>query len=500
MNEFLGETAGYARLIERHEIRVPRPRHRSFVREDTAPRRCVPAGFLEDESFPARYRPADDDFDHLVFALKYDGIDLCALAGVFARIDRDELARRIAAQPASKYGRRLFFFFEWLTGERLPIPDFGGVSYCPALEPSQYFVSAGLRCPRYRVIDNLIGVRGFCPTVRRTQGLERWHSRDLPARAAAISRSVDPALLARAVWYLYTKETKSSFAIEREDPGDRTQRFAEQLANVARLELVREEQLVALQNEIVQAPYREDRFRHRGDPEVYVGQTVGFREIIHHVGSRSEITRELMDAWSALRPVTGQGAAVIEAVCRSFGFVFIHPFGDGNGRIHRLLLHNGLARRSYFPRDLVVPISAVLLRNAAHYDQVLEDFSRRVMPCVRYSLSELGELTILDAPDDAYRYPDLTPQCEAMFEWMERALEEDLVEELEFLRNFDEIRARVREVIEMPDRKEQLFIKLALANHGRIAPSKRRHFDEIDDATLARLEATVTAAMEDAKR
>ncbi len=51
----------------------------------------------------------------------------------------------------------------------------------------------------------------------------------------------------------------------------------------------------------------------------------------------------------------------------------------------------------------------------------------------------------------------------------------------------------------MPDRKEQLFIKLSLANHGRIAPSKRRYFEELDDATLARLEAALTAAMSDAK-
>jgi hypothetical protein len=76
VNEFLGKPAGYARLIERHGLRLPRPRHRSFVRADSGPRRTVPAGFLEDESFPSAYEPADDDFDHLVFALKYDGVDL----------------------------------------------------------------------------------------------------------------------------------------------------------------------------------------------------------------------------------------------------------------------------------------------------------------------------------------------------------------------------------------------------------------------------------------
>lgn len=54
----------------------------------------------------------------------------------------------------------------------------------------------------------------------------------------------------------------------------------------------------------------------------------------------------LRAAWARMRPVEGPGGAVVEAACRSFAFVFIHPFGDGNGRIHRLLLHNVLALRA----------------------------------------------------------------------------------------------------------------------------------------------------------
>ncbi len=497
MNENLHEPAGYAQLIGRLSLAVPRPRHRSFIRLDSGARRVETDGFLADESFPASYRPKakDDDFDQLVFALKYDGVDLCVLAQVFQRLDRAALAARIAAQPTSKYGRRLFFFFELLTGERLPIADLTAATYCSALEPDECFVSRSIPVSRYRVLDNLLGGRGFCPTVRRTASLENWRRRDLPGRAAAISATVDPALLARAVWYLYTKETKSSFAIEREDPGDRMQRFAEQLATVARLQIDDESGLVALQRDIVQEPYREERFRRPGDLEVYVSGPGRSRPIVHHVGARSVATPELMRAWSSMREVEGTGGEVIEAACRSFAFVFIHPFGDGNGRIHRLLLHNRLARRAYFPRDLVVPVSAVLHRSEAHYDQILEDFSRRVMPHVRYSIDEEGKLTIHEAPDDAYRYPDLTPQCEATFEWLDRALEEDLVDELGYLRVYDEIRTGIREVVEMPDRREQLFIKLCMNNHGRLSNAKRQSFAELDDATVERLEAVVIAAL-----
>ena len=34
--------------------------------------------------------------------------------------------------------------------------------------------------------------------------------------------------------------------------------------------------------------------------------------------------------------------AVLAAAVIAFGFVFIHPFVDGNGRIHRYLIHHVL--------------------------------------------------------------------------------------------------------------------------------------------------------------
>jgi Fic family protein len=36
--------------------------------------------------------------------------------------------------------------------------------------------------------------------------------------------------------------------------------------------------------------------------------------------------------------------AILAAAIIAFGFVFIHPFVDGNGRIHRFLIHPELIR------------------------------------------------------------------------------------------------------------------------------------------------------------
>lgn len=43
--------------------------------------------------------------------------------------------------------------------------------------------------------------------------------------------------------------------------------------------------------------------------------------------------------------------AVLTATVIAFGFVFIHPFEDGNGRIHRYLIHHVLAKRDSLNKE-----------------------------------------------------------------------------------------------------------------------------------------------------
>ena len=485
-----------ALLLERHSIAFPPLRRRSLLRSDSAARRLEPAeGDVAIESFPASFDRGDDDYDHLVFALKYDNIELAALRRIFLATDPKALARRITETPTSKHGRRIFFLYELLTGTRLDVPDAPSQGLIELLDPNKYYASAGRPSPRHRVIDNLLGDAHFCPIVRRTKKLDQYAARGLETRAAQIVAEADPLLLARAINFLYTKETKSSFAIEHEEPGNKETRFVANLARIASLSLDDEAGLTELQNSIVDPRYHEDGLRKPGEREVWVGENLGWgREKIHHIGARSAVTPEIMSAWMRMREVEGPGAPVIEAATKSFAFVFIHPFGDGNGRIHRLLLHHVLARRGFVPHNVIVPISAVIAKDLRGYDEVLEDFSKRVTPLVEHRFVDRSGDTILiidNEPDDLYRYPDLTRQCEATFGWLDRAIEEDLVQELDFLRRFDAARNRMREVVEMPDRKEQLFLRLVMDNRGKLSNRKRSLFAELDDETIAALEAAI---------
>ena len=54
------------------------------------------------------------------------------------------------------------------------------------------------------------------------------------------------------------------------------------------------------------------------------------------------------------------------------------------------------------------------------------------------------------------------------------------------------LRREIEAVVELPDRKANLFIKLCLQNHGHLLPAKRRsHFEELKDAEVAALESAV---------
>ena len=201
--------------------------------------------------------------NHLEFALKYDGTNLAILASLFQKIEEDELLEYVRSKPTGKYARRLWFLYEFLTGKTLPLDDLRQGNYVDLLEPDAYYTVAPARpIRRQRINDNLLGDRRFCPTIRRTAILRDLETADLPARCQRIVSRYDPALLKRALGYLYTKETKSSFAIEQINPSStRTERFVALLQLAEQEDFCRKAQLVEVQNRIVDTRFREADYR-----------------------------------------------------------------------------------------------------------------------------------------------------------------------------------------------------------------------------------------------
>lgn len=187
---------------------------------------------------------------------------------------------------------------------------------------------------------------------------------------------------------------------------------------------------------------------------------------------------------------------VIIAAIIAFGFVFIHPFMDGNGRIHRYLIHDVLANAGFTPRGIVLPVSPVILARLDDYVRVLESFSRPLRDRTDYSP---------DAPqtpargNDAlyFQYFDATEQAEYLYRALERTIEEDLQREIDFLLGFDRAWRRLNGLLDWPDHSLDLFIRVVHQNGGTLSKTKHgKQFDWMTDAEVRQAEELVREAFE----
>ena len=494
--------AGYDALIARFGLEVIPNCHQSRVLL-RGPHRVVNHPDRVEEFFPASYWPGEAVLEHLEFALKYDGTNPALLTRIFRNVDEPEILAWLRAKPTGIYARRLWYWYEALTGRALPIPDLKQGNYIPLLDPEKYYTCRpGLRIRRQRVEDNLPGTARFCPLVRRTPKLAAYEAADLSGRCRRVAAAYPAELLKRATAYLYTKETRSSFELERLTlSANRVERFVALLELACRDDFCEKDRLIELQNRIVDPRFAEEQVRRTQN---YVGETVNWnRERIHYVPPAPGELPDLLAGWIAAhrRLQDSEISPVIHAAVVAWGFVFLHPFEDGNGRIHRFLIHNILARRGFTPQDLMFPVSAVLLREPTEYDASLEAFSRPLMRLIEYRLDELGRMTVLADAADWYRFIDMTPQAEALFGFVERTIDHELVSELSFLSSYEAARAGIRELVDLPDRLLDLFIRFCLQNQGRLSAAKRAsHFAFLTDDELVSLERAVASTMSPAER
>jgi hypothetical protein len=358
------------------------------------------------------------------------------------------------------------------------------------VDPEQQFATEGESAPRYRVKNNLPGTREFCPLVFRTPRLEEFIAMDLPARARAVVADVPRDLLARTAAFLLLKDSRSSYAIEGErPPQDRIQRWGRAIGEAGRQPLDRDE-LLRLQRIVIgDARFIKLGFRDEGG---FVGEHD--REtrmpLPDHISARHEDLPSLTDGMIAF----DQGAArqadpVVAAAILAFGFVYIHPFEDGNGRLHRYLIHHVLAERGFNPPGVVFPVSAAILERIDEYRTVLESYSARLLPLIEWEPTDKFNVRVLNDTEDFYRFFDATPHAEFLYACVQKTIEEDLPSETAFLRNYDVFRSQVESIVEMPERTIDLLFRFLQQNDGKLSNrALEREFSALTDNEVERIE------------
>lgn len=461
--------AGYAALIEAWELNVPLPRRLRAI--NTRHRTVEEDGW---HLMLPSYEPDPTLDGHLTFALKYEGLDLAVLARLFSAVDEARIESLVRATPTGQYARRIWFLYEWLTGDRLDLPDATRGNYVDAVDTQLQYGVPGDNSRRHRVRNNLPGTAQFCPLVFRTDTLEEFIHNDLAARAREVVEDVHPDVLARAASFLLLEDSKSSYAIEGEQPAhNRMERWGRAIGEAGRnpldeKELLRLQKLVVGDRRFVRTGWRD-----RGG---FVGEHDRSRRlpIPDHISARPDDLPSLVEGLVdfATEPAE-QLDPVVAAASLAFGFVYIHPFEDANGRIHRYLIHHVLSRRQFHPPGVIFPVSSAILDRLDEYRTVLESYSRRLLPCIEWEPTEDGNVEVTNQTGDFYRFFDATPHAEFLYRCVEKTIEEDLPEETQFLTRYDEFRRQIEQIVDMPDDTLDLLYRFLDQNDGRLSKRAR---------------------------
>jgi Fic/DOC family len=480
-----GTPAGYSALIDAYKLSVPLPPTLSAIGERHR--------MIEQDGWrimTPRHAPHPTLEGHLTFALKYEGLDLAVLKRLFLATGPAPIEVLVRESPTGSYARRLWHLYEWLLGTRLDLPDAAGGRYVQVLDPELQWGSEGETSSRHRVKNNLPGTPDFCPLVFRTKALKTFIGLDLPKRAKDIVANVPRDLLARTVAFLLLKDSRSSYAIEGERaPQDRIQRWGRVIGEAGRQLLDRDE-LLRLQRIVLgDSRFTNLGFRQEGG---FVGEhdRENHVPLPDHISARHEDLPNLIDGMIGFDRGPGRGLdPVIAAAVLAFGFVYIHPFEDGNGRIHRYLIHHILAERDFNPPGVVFPVSAAILDQIEAYKQVLESYSRRLLPLIEWESAPKFNVRVLNDTGDFYRFFDATSHAEFLYACVQRTIEHDLPEETAFLRRHDRFREQVDSFIDMPERSIELLFRFLHQNEGRLSNRAReKEFAALTDEEAHRIE------------
>jgi hypothetical protein len=415
--------------------------------------------------------------EHILFALKHEGVNLCILAQALETVSAKQLLNELAKSPNGVFIRKACFLWESFTGQQLEysVPVRGGV--VALFDPKLYVTGPAVRNSRWRIDFNGLGSLRYCATVERTPELETLLSLDILGRAKAFMATLPPEMMDRAINWAYLHETRDSFAIEKEEPSEeKSRRFVQLLRQAHEGRELSEDYLVELQNSTVSNPFdKAVLFRHEQN---HLHNGLRGAAGVSYVPPAPDLCRELMEELMTFANQSSkQVDPLVAAAVTAFGFVFLHPFMDGNGRLSRFLIHQTLCHSGALENGLLLPVSVAMKHEESNYLAALKDFS--------HSARDFWNVTWLDADQmsfefighpSIYRYWDATRCVEFTLQMARRALEVELREETEFLDRYDRVIKAVNQRFDVRGSDLSKLVMMCLDNDGKVSKNRRKQF------------------------
>ncbi|WP_239779949.1 hypothetical protein [Tenacibaculum finnmarkense] len=211
-----GKIVGYGAIIESLKLPIPFPNRLSLITKKSKK-------YNNDhwKVFPTSYQPEETLYKQLVFAIKYEGINLLLFKALFKVITKDQIKEILHIEPSGQYSRKIWFIYEWLQQEQIDVAiDLKKRKYIQLLDSNIQYTIKGEESARHKVINNLPGTVDFCPLIFKTEKLENYIKANLSRKKNTILNSIHKDILQRASSFLLLKDSKASFTIEGENPGN----------------------------------------------------------------------------------------------------------------------------------------------------------------------------------------------------------------------------------------------------------------------------------------
>ena len=490
-----GTIMGYAAIIHALKLKIPLPEFIALV--------CKQNKKYQTEEwniFPIIYLPVIHEevteiealYKQLLFALKYEGVNLLVFSSLIKHYKPRKLSELINIEPTGQYSRRIWFLIEWITGQQLTnIPDLGRKSYVYLLDEKLQYAIQGEKSSRHKIINNLPGTIDFCPLIRKTFTLEQFIATDLSNQSNINLKGIHKETLLRTSAFLLLKDSKASFTIEGESPkSKRATRWGQAIGQAGTRDLSREE-LMRLQQIVIENDrFLDMGFRMKGG---FVGEhdrSTG-EPIPEHISAKWQDLEQLTDGLIRAKEILLKNNmdAVLSAAVIAFGFVFIHPFEDGNGRIHRYLIHHILAKKRFSQQGIIFPVSASILNYLEDYKKVLEAYSHPLLDFIDWKETSDYNIEVLNDTIDFYRYFDATRQAEFLYRCVKDTIENIIPEEVRYLMAYDGFKRYLDDEFEMPDKTVALLIKFLGQNNGQVSKRAReKEFSQLNELEIREIE------------
>ena len=478
---------GYGAIIEALQLAVPLPFQLALISSKKRQYKNE-----QWQVYTSRHQPEDNLHKQLVFALKYEGINLLVFKKLFETISQKEIETIVQQEILGQYSRRIWFLYEWLLNKKLDIDDLNRGNPVPLIDENLQFAVKGISSPRHRIINNLPGTVDFCPLIFKTEKLNARIAANLSEQQKIFLKKVHKDVLQRASSFLLLKDSKASFTIEGENPPNaRAARWGKAIGQAGGKPLS-EEELNRLQQIVIEnGRFIEMGFRKKGG---FVGEhdRATGEPIPEHISARWQDIDQLINGLLKTNELLEQDFdAVLAAAVVAFGFIFIHPFEDGNGRLHRYIIHHVLAKKKFTQQGVIFPVSASILDYIDDYRSVLESYSHSLLDYIKWKETPDHNVEVLNETIDLYRYYDATKQAEFLYDCTADTINRIIPEEVNYLIQYDEFKKYINNNFEMPDKLVATLVRFLQQNNGVLSKrAKEKEFNGLTEKEADNIEKT----------